>query len=158
MKYLTISFFYAALIGFWFGGAQATEVRIHIPDASGMGFTANFQGHILQLQGQLLAVSRPQTLDDEVEFHVSLLFQPTPEARKRLPVVRYDDETDEQNEIFIELNGSNGEQLTQVIEGIFGTEIATNAGKSAFEVGKQGYLRLQHRMRPASPLCGHRVV
>jgi len=146
MKYLTI-LFYAAIISSCFGSVKASEIRLRMPDdadtyllldSSG---NAKFSGKV-QLQGQLLVVSRRKMIDDDVEWHVALLFQPDPEEHKKLPYIRYADETDKKDQLFIELNSFHKEHFIKIIEDIFGAEIAANTGKSAFEIGKRGSLSL----------------
>jgi len=162
MKHLSrwvVYFFCSAVMCLWFGGAQATELRIRIPDASGMhlyspdDYTSlvSFSGEV-QLQGQLLLFSKREAIDyvspgvpSEFEWRVSLRFQPdlTERNSNKLPHVRYVDESDTPGELWFELNHFEKDQLTNAVEAIFGAEIAIKLGEDVVEVGKWGHLRLK---------------
>jgi len=160
MKYLkrpVMLFIGGVVMCAWFSGTQAEELRIRIPETSGMhlyspdDYTSlvSFSGEV-QLQGQLLLLSQRETVDfvspdrpSGFEWQVSLLFQPDPMERNKLPHVRYVDEPDKQGEPWLELNYFEKKQLTSVIKAIFGAETAARIGQEVFEVGKSGHLRLK---------------
>jgi len=169
LKHLVKSFFCAVALCVWFGGAQATEMHIRIPENSSMQLRpppdeythlVSFQGEV-QLQGQLLLISEYKATDYGenqeplyFEWRTSLLFQPTLSERSKLPKVRYASEPEEPSELWIETDYLQEEQKARIIAAIFGAEVAAKIGKEEFELGKRGYLTL--RSYRTGVECDHR--
>lgn len=125
--------------------AQAqTDLRIQIPAQSSMQLYApdaytslvSFTGPQV-LQGHLLARAEQHVLDDQAQWHISLLFIPSRQAEALLPRVRVPGEADVGIHA-ITLEHFDRAAMTRWIDAVFGPAISARIGTSAFVVATEG--------------------
>lgn len=139
----------AMMMGLLPFGAMAEDMRIVIPDASGLHLYSpdDFKGLVsftgeVKLAGTLFARSVADTVDDQAQWRRSLVFKPDAGEYEKLPRVHVAGEKEGDGEFVIEMNFFQKEKMGPDVENIFGNQVAEKMKGQPFEAGLRGIMVL----------------